>query len=1050
MICRFAISDFAGTRSIWHLTVAWTLAFSLACGSDSEPSVQTPEAPAESVPARTRADFTKALSLRAGEPCRQRILTGETHLYPLDLERGDFLHFEVEQLAGDVYLEISSPSGRAYPRIDSAADATRIESLFLLAEESGEFLLRVGAFEPGSEYEARLDPTREPSQEDRSRTEANWRFHEARSLRQTDPVEAAAKYRDAIERWERLKEWSLAARAHYELGEVLPRAPEQREDRVAAYDRARTLFEQVGDLRQAARCLHRLGGIAAKRSDLKTSHELFARSLELWREVGNLHEVSTVAYDLANVAQELGRPEEARRNYLAALDVTQHNRWPLLHEAAIRTELGALYFYRGEAARGIREYRAALRILDLPPQGDGRRIKNQRARTLTRLGSALPALPGATAETLEEARTLLDEARRLREELGEHRGIAVTANSLGLLYEKMNRPQSAFEAYQQAEEIFRAQGSATDLAVVQGNRCRILERLGKLDAARSCFLSVIADLRKVGFRNAEAQALGDLAGNARHRGELHEASRRIHEAIEVLELIRNESHSSDLRSSFLARKYDAYQRAIDIALELHELEPQAGHMADAFYDLERASARGLLEMLVRYRPELEAPPRLHELRAEIHQLKSASLATEGTATDDVDRLEIELDMLLERLHLTSPRYAFVEPRILSIAGVQELLDPQTVLLEYHLGERRSAVWAITDSQVVWRPLPPQHEIEETARELHQVMSAGAHKIRQWAFDRLSRELSQMILAPVADLLDRPRLAVVPAGALRYIPFAALPHPAGLAGSKTKPTQPEPLLLTHQITSTPSASVLAALRERGAGRAPAGKLLALVAAPVMRSDDKRLAGSPVSGDQPLRQELVAPLPHAAEEATAILQLVEGAAVSSALGFEANREFVFGGALADARIVHFATHGYLDDAHGELSGLVLAQFDDAGRRIDGYLWAYEIYQLDLRADLVVLSACETALGEAIRGEGLVGLTQGFLYAGANRVMVSLWSVNDRATARLMKHFYRGLLRHGLHPAEALRQAQIELRREGWTAPYYWAPFVLQGDWSAVTPP
>ncbi|MGH9854334.1 MAG: CHAT domain-containing protein, partial [Blastocatellia bacterium] len=151
------------------------------------------------------------------------------------------------------------------------------------------------------------------------------------------------------------------------------------------------------------------------------------------------------------------------------------------------------------------------------------------------------------------------------------------------------------------------------------------------------------------------------------------------------------------------------------------------------------------------------------------------------------------------------------------------------------------------------------------------------------------------------------------------------------------------------------------------------------------------------------------------------------------------------LGQYRFVHFATHGYLDSEQPELSALVLSLVNDRGARQNGFLRTHEIYNLKLPAEMVTLSACETGLGKEIRGEGLVGLTRGFMYAGAKRVVVSLWALNDRATAELMARFYRKMLKDGLRPAAALRMAQVELSKQPqWRAPYFWAGFVLQGEW------
>jgi CHAT domain-containing protein len=182
-----------------------------------------------------------------------------------------------------------------------------------------------------------------------------------------------------------------------------------------------------------------------------------------------------------------------------------------------------------------------------------------------------------------------------------------------------------------------------------------------------------------------------------------------------------------------------------------------------------------------------------------------------------------------------------------------------------------------------------------------------------------------------------------------------------------------------------------------------------------------------------------------EAAAIIASARQRTTLEALDFQANRTTALSKELAQYRIVHFATHGLLDNEHPELSGLVLSLVGPDGKPQDGFLDLQDVYNLTLPADLVVLSACETGLGKEISGEGLVGLTRGFMYAGASRVVASLWKVDDVATSELMAEFYKGMLSHGLAPASALRQAQLAmLKRSRWADPYYWAAFTLQGEW------
>jgi CHAT domain-containing protein len=311
----------------------------------------------------------------------------------------------------------------------------------------------------------------------------------------------------------------------------------------------------------------------------------------------------------------------------------------------------------------------------------------------------------------------------------------------------------------------------------------------------------------------------------------------------------------------------------------------------------------------------------------------------------------------------------------------------------------------------------------------------------------------MVLGPAAPFLGNSRLGVVPDGALQSAPFAMLPDPAGANGA--------PLIGRHEVVLLPSISAVAILR-RETARPPASKTLAVFADPVFSPADARLKGKPAlepaaGSETRLLQHLggasgtkdaalaIPRLPFTAREAGRILSVARGMKTFAATGFDASREAATGGQLSDYRYIHFATHGYLDTERPSLSALVLAQVDRQGKPVDGFLRVADVYNTRLSADLVVLSACQTGLGQEVRGEGLMGLTRAFLYAGAPRVIVSLWNVNDEATAELMAAFYRGLLRDGRTPAAALTAAQMELRaNKRWQSPYYWAAFVQHGEW------
>jgi CHAT domain-containing protein len=347
-------------------------------------------------------------------------------------------------------------------------------------------------------------------------------------------------------------------------------------------------------------------------------------------------------------------------------------------------------------------------------------------------------------------------------------------------------------------------------------------------------------------------------------------------------------------------------------------------------------------------------------------------------------------------------------------------------------------------------LPPRKEIEDLAREVYEELSTvGSDARRQREAAEL---LGKILLGPVWGEAPRfQRLLVVPDGALHILPLAALrvPDPGQswtIAGNRQE------LLKYHEVVYLPSATTLALERQRLEKRPPAPKWAAILADPVFSPHDQRLAkGKASSTVESVRSGGASKVPiferllSSRREADAIRDLAPTGQVSSKLDLEASREAVLSGDLRSYRVIHFATHGVADTRNPELSGLVLSLVDAAGQPREGFLGLTDVYELDLNADLVVLSGCQTALGKEVNGEGLMGLTRGFLYAGAPRVVASLWRVQDRTTAELMTRFYRALWQDRLPAAAALRKAQQSLSSDPrYKDPYSWAGFVLQGDW------
>jgi CHAT domain-containing protein len=478
-------------------------------------------------------------------------------------------------------------------------------------------------------------------------------------------------------------------------------------------------------------------------------------------------------------------------------------------------------------------------------------------------------------------------------------------------------------------------------------------------------------------------------------------------------------------------------------------------------------------------------------RAQMQVLSQPHSEAQASAiAQEIETLIKDLQQVETQIRQTSPHYAsLMQPQPLALKEIQtQVLDQDTVLLEYSLGEERSYLWLVTPGSISSYELAKRSEIEIAARHFYDLLNARNARVKgEINAQRTIRvaqadaeipiaaaSLSRLVLAPVAGQLGTKRLMIVADGVLHFVPFAALPVLSGEVLSTNR--MPSLLIADHEIVNLPSASTLAVVRGEVAGRQKAPRSLVALADPVFMKDDERVKrgrDENTSGDRPrwvtkppraestMDRQLVKAaaedtgvaseglyvprLPGTRKEAEQIAAMVPANDRRLALDFAASRETATSAELGEYRYVHFSTHGLLNSVHPELSGVVLSLVNERGEAQDGFLRAHELFNLKLPAEVVVLSACQTGIGKNIRGEGLVSLTRGMMYAGAPRVVVSLWGVSDWGTTELMVRFYHGMLKEGIRAAAALRAAQISLMNDKrWASPYYWAPFTLQGEW------
>jgi CHAT domain-containing protein len=485
-------------------------------------------------------------------------------------------------------------------------------------------------------------------------------------------------------------------------------------------------------------------------------------------------------------------------------------------------------------------------------------------------------------------------------------------------------------------------------------------------------------------------------------------------------------------------------------MQLDRQAPQRGFDRLAFNAAERSRARGFLDVLAEMQGQIRrgADPALidrerclqRDLNVQSNQLlalaAAAPTAREVALRRQLDETLTSLHEVEMRMRTGNPRYAaLTQPRPISIDEIQRtILDRDTLLLEYALGPDASYLWVVSPDAMHSYTLPGREAIEKEATRF---LQAASHRDTASEASRAATVLSGALLAPARDLLAGKRLLVLADGALLAVPFAALPVPGGT----------NPMAAEHELVTLPSLSALALWRQDNTVPKPAAEKTALVIAdPVFDREDPRVAAGSTAAERGGLAVPLARLPFTLDEARAVAAALPPSQSRLALGFDARKSLLAGPGADRYRVVHIATHGLLDARSPELSGLVFSRVDRNGRELDGFLRLYEIFNLNLPADLVVLSACRSGLGKDIRGEGLLGLTRAFMYAGAARIVVTQWNVDDEATAELMRHFYRFQFgpQH-MRPAAALRAAQIAMwRQPRWRSPYFWGAFVFHGEW------
>jgi CHAT domain-containing protein len=840
---------------------------------------------------------------------------------------------------------------------------------------------------------------------------------------------------------------------------------EEKQRALEYFDQALALARAVGYRSQEAQVLFSISIVHTTLGDRLQSVAYQEQALAIWRLLGNRQGEASALSAIGGNYEALGEKQKAVEYLLQALPLlrsygSRHS------EAQALYILGLAYDSLNERQKAVEVFGQALEIR----KAIGHRLGD--AANHNSLGAIYEGL-----DDLSQAMIHYKQSLALYEQEKDLRSKARMLRNIGLLYDKLGEKRNAAEHFQRALPLFRLGADRQTYARLLTNLGKVLSESGEHQQALTYLNEALPLLRRINHRFFELHALYWIARSERERGNLALARATIEEAIGLIESMRSSYYQPELRSAGFSRAQEYYELEMDLLLRLAQSSPDPKLVAAALETSERARARTLLDLLAEARievrqgitPELKQRERVNQsqITAIQHQLIQAHLQAKPdqsritTLQSELKQAEQQREQLELEIRRQYPRYAELQyPTPLSADAIRGLLDEQTALLQYALGGESSFLFVATREAVHGYRLPKATEITALAQEVREKLSKpGRREFGDYA--QAARRLYDLLIAPAETALaQKKRLLIAPDQTLYYLPFESLLAKEAPPGNTNGYREMDFLIKRWDVGYVPSASVLASLRQnkREPSEATAKQFLAF-ADPVYQSfgagsqTEMVKAGkkpSPEPSTQPAMRGLfeengrweLQRLAESQREAMQIAQLYPPEQARVYLGLAAKEENVKNNAsLSVARRIHFATHGLMSERQPQYSGLALTLDEDPGE--DGLLQVYEIFNLKLQADLVVLSACQTGLGKELRGEGMIGLTRAFMYAGAPSVVVSLWQVADRSTAELMVRFYRQLDRTG-DKIEALRRAKLELMQNPrYSHPYFWASFVLVGE-------
>lgn len=969
--------------------------------------------------------------LRVGAPVEGIIRRSQSETYVLDLDEASSAEIELEQGGHDFAFVVTPPAAEAF-EVDARESGP--EPLLIHAVQAGRYRVQVRLADgsvPEARYKLRLISTRPEREDDQMRADAQMAATDARRLVRKGGLpnlNLALERNDvALALWRKLGDRAGESAAMLQRGGIYfflndtEKAPSWDLSGLAAARESNSQWLEGEGLNNLAIAEWRIGSVNDAASHLNDAENL-------WKDLGNSYGEAAALSNLGILNRETGSYAESARCYQEAL--------PILTRLSDKAHLAIVLSNLGVVQHALAEDRQALaslsRSAELFRQSGN---KAGEGRAMLHIGRILLATGHR-----QKAEAVAERALAAASDVKDTRSESDELNLLGDFEMAEGKAAAALEFYNRALQLYDSLSNRSGKADSLHRIGVAEERSGNTDSA-AAYLKQALELRHaLGNRDGEAESLFQLARVEDKAGNLESACEHIDQALNLTDSVRVLASGPYDRMTYLSSKEQYFSFAIELYMEMEARKAHQGYAVRAFEIAERGRSRSLLDEIEHgstARASLNSDSRLRRVSSELQFWSTRrSNLDQQRDSPELPAVNRRIDTLLDEFHDLESASSFIAgsalppSQTMAMSTIQrEVLDPETVLIEFALGDRGSTLWLVTMQSMTSYRLPGRMVITQAASEFNASVSAPTATLAAQLIQGAGVRLSNLLFWQAAHEMKGKRLVIVAEDVLLHTPFAALPDPLSH----------HPMAADHEIVSVPSASVLAAIRLRVKKTRPAEDNIAVVADPVFDAGDQRNR-NPVRGS---RVEF-ARLPNSRAEADNLLALQPGEKNLRAVDFDANRSLFTSGRLGSYRIIHIGTHAVVFHSQPELARLVLSLRGSDGKPRDGFLFAYDIAQLNLRAELVTLAGCKTGLGEQVRGEGTVGLSHAFLESGSASVLVSLWDVDDESSAELMRLFYDALLRGQMGPGAALRRAEMAMASQGRWKSSDWAAWTLIGDW------